>query len=801
MTTVARLSADLSASQGSFETGMRRAAGVVTNSQRQMQQSMSRTQSAFNNFDAGIRSTVSNVIDLRAAALTLTGAFSAQKIIAYSDQYRSLSGRLKLATRDAEEFRTVNAELFRLAQANGTPLEANIEAYARLSSSLTNAQKAQYDMVRVTDILSKTLVISGTSSQNASELIRQFGQAASSDFKGVAQEINSFQDQAPRLAKLLQDSLGKGGKSLKKMAQDGELSTGAVVKAILDMGEVIDKETAQMGDSVGKALTRLDNAFLNFVGNSDAVNKGTSSIAVGINTLAKNFDLLASGVVLLGGLFLARLIPAYASAITSAAALRVATVTETAALNAATVAAAGNARVTAAMAKAQTAAAGSMSASTIVVGNTGKAVVAATTAMGAFTAGAGMLARGLLAAVGGPIGLAITAFTLLALRTTDAEKAQQQHMQTMNRVSEVATKLATATGRSADNLKRERDELITNAQAKVKNAQATLALLQVEASRLNSTNAYTVAKTGVSPKNGPVTSEEQSGIAAAAGQLAQAKKDLMEIEDTFAQSRVFGPTAGVETELSKAAKKRIEDTKDLLNSLRKESESVQLQVDMYGQKAGAIARAQRQMEVDNTIREKGLKLDRDQNAELQTSLENIERQTDALKTLEDAQKKAEEAEKRRLDALADYGYAFQSSFEDAITELEDLRSVLSSLAKDIAKIALRSATAPMISGLGEWFGSKLTSWLPSFAVGSSYVPSDMVANIHKGEMIIPAKEASAIRNGSSRGGEFVANINISGGGGGDPRETARVIEQQLDGWWNEKMRNSMRPGNILNPVF
>lgn len=136
---------------------------------------------------------------------------------------------------------------------------------------------------------------------------------------------------------------------------------------------------------------------------------------------------------------------------------------------------------------------------------------------------------------------------------------------------------------------------------------------------------------------------------------------------------------------------------------------------------------------------------------------------DALKDqkgkLDESAKAAERLSEQIQDRLGD---AFESAIFDAENMGDAISGILNGIARQIARDAFIN---PISEGIGNYIkgsgiGAGIMDFLPSFAVGSDNLPHDMVAKVHKGEMIIPAPQAAAMRAGGG-GQQIVIHQNLT----------------------------------------
>ncbi len=387
---------------------------------------------------------------LKNTAIAITGiSFGASFIRGLAqtaDEYSNLNARIKLVSASNEQARLTFQSVIRLSNESSQSIASTTELYTRLARAMKDTA-SQSELLQVTSTINKAAVVSGATTQEASGAIIQLSQAlASGVLRG--QEFNSVAEQMPRIMEMLQKSLGKTQGELRKMAEQGLLTSSVVFKALKDGASEIDAEFAQMPLTISRATAQLANGWVEFVGGTNDALGVTKLFASVISGLAGNLSTLATAAVAVSVVIAGRKVAALLSAAQAARVERLETVllaeAEMAQSKAAVAAAQAElARVNASRksnipqrVQAEQALTAALNQQAIAEKNLAAAK------LGAPNIQQGLLGRmgsGLMGVLGGPMGIAITGVTLAVGGLTSAYAAaqeqeralEQQHRQTI----------------------------------------------------------------------------------------------------------------------------------------------------------------------------------------------------------------------------------------------------------------------------------------------------------------------------------------------------------------------------------
>lgn len=197
---------------------------------------------------------------LKGAFVALGGMAIINEIKQTADAMMSLSSRIKLVTKDDAERLQVESRLYQMSMKNRASLEDLGDLYYKTASSAKQFGASQEDVLKLTDIVSKSLIVGGADTAQQKSTILQLSQALSS---GVLQgdELRSLRENAPRLMQEIAKNMGTTMAGLKEMGAKGELTTERLMQAILQSGGAIEGEFARMTPTIGQALTVLGNKW------------------------------------------------------------------------------------------------------------------------------------------------------------------------------------------------------------------------------------------------------------------------------------------------------------------------------------------------------------------------------------------------------------------------------------------------------------------------------------------------------------------------------------------------------------
>ncbi|WP_243380225.1 tape measure protein [Stenotrophomonas sp. LMG 10879] len=281
------LTVDLLLKSGSFERDSGKASRVVRRDMAAIQSSMS---------DAARRGADEVASGFRRAAFEAAGLTSAlmavRAAVGKADEWTNLNNRLRLVTQGQTQFAAAQADVIRIAGAARQPLGATAELYQRIAMNQEALGLSGKGLARVVETISKSMVISGSTTAGADAALVQLGQAfASGTLRG--EELNSVMEQAPALAQAIAKGLNVPIGKLRDLGAAGQLSSQQVIGALQSQAGAVDEAFGKMSSTVGQATTLFNNNLQVMIGRADEATGASKALAAGIGALGSNLQMVA----------------------------------------------------------------------------------------------------------------------------------------------------------------------------------------------------------------------------------------------------------------------------------------------------------------------------------------------------------------------------------------------------------------------------------------------------------------------------------------------------------------------------
>ncbi|HIH9896597.1 TPA: tape measure protein [Klebsiella pneumoniae] len=221
-----------------------------------------------------------------AAAFTIDAA---KKLIAIGDEMVTLQARIARLSPSIDAAKDTLASLSAIASQTGSGLYETEKLWESLTTSLKETGATNAQVLSLTATLQKIGTIGGSSAEEMSNALRQFGQSMA---KGViqAEEFNSVIEQMPELARQIAAGLGISIGDLRKRMLEGKLTAQDALNAIQSQSRSVNAEFDKMPVSIDRAKNSLDVAFKNAINDLNQAIGLTTTLAGLMQSVADNLN-------------------------------------------------------------------------------------------------------------------------------------------------------------------------------------------------------------------------------------------------------------------------------------------------------------------------------------------------------------------------------------------------------------------------------------------------------------------------------------------------------------------------------
>lgn len=290
-TKLGTLTLDLVAKIGNFTQGMRQAS---SSAEREMQRASNSV-----NIMNGM---------LGKLAATAGAAFSINQVKNYADSYTGIVNQLKLVTSGQAELNTAMNDTYKIAQATASSWGAVNTVYSKYMSNAKVLNLTQAETARLTEVTSKAVSISGSTTEAAAGALFQFGQALDGNILR-AEEYNSLVDGAGGLLNAMAKGLNVTRGELRQMMLDGKLSGQVITEALLKAGDSVDELYSKTDTTMTASFNLITTEVTKMVGEFDSATGASKTFVQGITLLSQNMDALVDVAMVAGAYWAGTYIP------------------------------------------------------------------------------------------------------------------------------------------------------------------------------------------------------------------------------------------------------------------------------------------------------------------------------------------------------------------------------------------------------------------------------------------------------------------------------------------------------------
>jgi tape measure domain-containing protein len=235
--------------------------------------------------DKSVGGLTNSLVSFRGAVSAVAASAVISNYVKLSDTYTTIDSRLKLATKSTTEYAKAQEALFKISMDTRQSFEGTVDLFSKISTSTEKLKLSQQGLFDVIEAVNQASLIGGGSKEGVNAALIQLGQGfASGTLRG--EELNSVLEQTPRLAKAIADSMGVATGDLRKLGEQGKITSEVLASGLPSQLKKLREESAQMGVTFAQATQNMETALVRAVGEFNNATGASATFANGINKIA-----------------------------------------------------------------------------------------------------------------------------------------------------------------------------------------------------------------------------------------------------------------------------------------------------------------------------------------------------------------------------------------------------------------------------------------------------------------------------------------------------------------------------------